>query len=189
MRARFGLAPGPSAQPRAIERGLADIDPQLLNHRAALMRCLVRESPAPPSRGAARQQTSRRCRSVRRAGARPAGVLFIDDWHWPTTPPGWSRHRDLGNLPILLLVATRPPELGDVELTGADHLALAPFSAAEADTTIGEMLPAADPFVAAEIRHYSGGNPLFIEELCHAVARAGASAALDGARRFGGWRR
>ena len=35
------------------------------------------------------------------------------------------------------------------------------------------LLPQADPFIAAEVQRHAGGNPLFIEELCHAAADAG----------------
>ncbi len=195
LRARFGLVPGmsPAAAAQAIEAGLGEIDAGLLAYRTELMTALSVHPEAPGTaepRRSAPEQTLAAVREVFAALARlRPQVLFIDDWHWAddATRQVVYAIRDLGNVPVLLLVATRPPELGDVELTGADHLALAPFSAAEADATIGELLPAADPFVAGEIRRYSGGNPLFIEELCHAVARAGPSAGLDPVRGGPAW--
>ncbi len=116
-------------------------------------------------------------------------VLFIDDWQWAddATRQVVYAIRDLPKLPILLVAATRPLELGDAQLTAADLLELAPFTDAEADATIGQLLPSADPFVTNEIRRYAGGNPLFIEELCHSVAGAGPSAGLDPVRGGSAW--
>ena len=37
---------------------------------------------------------------------------------------------------------------------------------------MSRLLPQADPFVAAEVQRHAGGNPLFLEELCHAAAEA-----------------
>jgi hypothetical protein len=58
-------------------------------------------------------------------------------------------------------------------LSAAELLVPELFSDAEADATIGGLLPGADPFVAAEVRRYAGGNPLFLEELCHFAASVG----------------
>ena len=35
-----------------------------------------------------------------------------------------------------------------------------------------EPAAAGRPFVAAEVQRHAGGNPLFLEELCHAAAEA-----------------
>src|SRR4029077_10096725 len=52
---------------------------------------------------------------------------------------------------------------------------LPPLSDADAAQSIQRLLPVADPFLVGEIRRYAGGNPLFIEELCHRAAEnAGA---------------
>ena len=36
--------------------------------------------------------------------------------------------------------------------------------------TIAHLLPGKNKFVTAEISGYAGGNPLFVEELCHSAA-------------------
>ena len=77
-----------------------------------------------------------------------------------------------------MLIATRDYGPADVALSDAQMLHIAPFSAHEARETIVQLLPGQDPFVTEKIGDYSGGDPLFIEELCHSVA-AGHSAAFE----------
>jgi tetratricopeptide (TPR) repeat protein len=64
---------------------------------------------------------------------------------------------------------------------------LGPLTDDEADTTIGKLLPSVDPFVVGEIRRYSGGNPLFIEELCHSALRGGPRVGLDPVQAGSAW--
>jgi tetratricopeptide (TPR) repeat protein len=61
---------------------------------------------------------------------------------------------------------------------------LAPFTAAETTASVQHLLPQADPFIAAEICLYSGGNPLYVEELCHSASQADPEQWL--VRRLGG---
>jgi predicted ATPase len=55
-------------------------------------------------------------------------------------------------------------------MSHAQILELAPFTDDEVTESIGRLLPHIDPFVVSEICRYSGGNPLYIEELCHSAA-------------------
>jgi len=102
-------------------------------------------------------------------------ALFVDDWQWADTATRQVVYRlaARADAPLLLLLATRPLEAGDAQLAAAEVLELGPLSGAEADATIRRLLPQADPFVVARIRQHSGGNPLFLEELCHFAAEAG----------------
>ena len=100
-------------------------------------------------------------------------VLFIDDWQWADDATrqvlGAIRRLDrCARSSCSSRLAKSAP--GDVGMSDAQLLELTPFSADEAEQTIAQLLPGKDKFVTAEIRDYSGGNPLFVEELCHSVA-------------------
>ncbi|HEU4459026.1 MAG TPA: AAA family ATPase [Methylibium sp.] len=103
-------------------------------------------------------------------------LLFIDDWQWSDDA---TRHAvtalraaiDAGaGHRLLLLVASRPSESIAADSAGSPTLALAAFDDDAAAETIARLLPRVDPFVQDEIRNYAGGNPLFIEELCHSAS-------------------
>ena len=47
---------------------------------------------------------------------------------------------------------------------------LTPFSEGESHAAIRALLPSADPFLAQSLMRQAGGNPLFLEELCHFAA-------------------
>jgi class 3 adenylate cyclase/tetratricopeptide (TPR) repeat protein len=135
------------------------------------------------------------------AVAPPATVLFIDDWQWADDASRHTVHALLAvaGLPLLVLVTARPLAPEDRPLRPVATLALAPLDDAEADSSVQAMLPAADPFVRREIRRLAGGNPLFIEELCHQARHvplqallppaAGLPATADAVRPGGSWLR
>jgi class 3 adenylate cyclase/tetratricopeptide (TPR) repeat protein len=195
LRSRFRLSPGTTAAEAAesITRELTDIDQQLLAYRPELLQALSitvdTTGQAEPGPCAPERMIAALSRFFAALACSGPQILFIDDWQWAdaaTRQVVYGIH-DLANLPILVLVATRPFELGDLELSAADVVELGPFTDAEADTTIGEMLPSADPFVVGEIRRHSGGNPLFLEELCHSAAGAGTHAGPDAVRGGSAW--
>jgi class 3 adenylate cyclase/tetratricopeptide (TPR) repeat protein len=101
-------------------------------------------------------------------------VLIIDDWQWADDA---SRHA-LGNLmrfnaatPLLLIIASR--DRVDPLLARQPHLELQPFTGEEAAKAIAELLPRPlDLGVRQALFQRSGGNPLFLEELCRANATA-----------------
>ena len=66
-------------------------------------------------------------------------------------------------------MASRPLATDSMPLRKVQTIELQPLSQAEAAISIEHLLPGADPFIVAEIHRYAGGNPLFVEELCHAA--------------------
>lgn len=97
-------------------------------------------------------------------------IVLIDDWQWADDASRNLLGTLLEALPAacLVLLATRsvPPELADA----GTIITLAGLNAVEAGGAITALLPAADPFQIDRICADAGGNPLFIEELCHASA-------------------
>ena len=97
-------------------------------------------------------------------------VMFIDDWQWADD----GSHQLFGALmalqvPLLLLLAAR----GTSQLAlpqAVSTVEVAPLTDGEAESTVKRWLPQAHPFLVREICSYAGGNPLFLEELCHRAA-------------------
>ena len=99
-------------------------------------------------------------------------VMFIDDWQWADD----GSHQVLAALmdapvPLLLLLAARGPGSGDLALPQAvATVELSPLADAEAARTVKRWLPQANPFLVRDICENAGGNPLYLEELCHRAA-------------------
>jgi class 3 adenylate cyclase/tetratricopeptide (TPR) repeat protein len=177
----------PPGQGAAAPRGRAveHIDPQLLDRLAELQR------PAPPHADAG-AGGSRPDRSVidytlvfrdlfERLAATGPVVVFIDDWQWADD----ASRRVLDAVSaisaggMLILLATREIDVLDAGASGVEVIPLPSLSRQESETTIDAMLAAPEPFIVSRIAEYSGGNPLFIEELCHAMPHGIADTRLD----------
>lgn len=156
-----------------LDAQIQRIDPALAAHRGALQQALsltsLSDGPAPR---ATPEQVIVAIRELFASlAARKPLVVFIDDWQWAdhATRVVAGAIRDIGDRGILEVIATREIEPGDASLGNARILRLTPFSEEEAEETIARLLPGIDPFVAAEIHRDSGGNALFLEELCHSA--------------------
>jgi class 3 adenylate cyclase/tetratricopeptide (TPR) repeat protein len=168
----------------ALGRTLRRIDPALERHRAELLRVLslLTEEAGGQAARPTPDNTVAALRDLFAAlAASRAIVLFIDDWQWAddATRQVLAAIRALDRCRLFVLIASRGIAAGEAGITDAQVLELAPFNESEAAETVGALLPSRDPFVVAEIHRYSGGNPLFIEELCHSAAHETAE------RRFG----
>jgi len=118
--------------------------------------------------------------------ARDGGcILAIDDWQWAD---GASRKLLDALLPIIdlrariVLVSRDSAPRFEVMPAGA-VIHLPPLPGGDARAVTGALLSSADPFLTERICVESGGNPLFLEELCHAARRrrVNASAAAPSA--------
>ncbi|HEY0956948.1 MAG TPA: AAA family ATPase, partial [Roseateles sp.] len=142
---------------------------------------------APPELFAAQQ-----CPPAQRADAllalllalarRTPQLVCIDDLQWADDASLRLLHRlraaaQTQGLPLLVLTASRPASslaaLPGANDGDADIIELPPLTETEAARAVQQLLPQTDPFIASEVQRHAGGNPLFIEELCHAAADSG----------------
>jgi len=65
--------------------------------------------------------------------------------------------------------ASRVEDAIFLEMNNAQSLNLSALPSRHIQYTIKNLVPGVEPFTLARIESYSGGNPLFIEELCHAA--------------------
>ncbi|WP_338416817.1 AAA family ATPase [uncultured Sphaerotilus sp.] len=181
LRELFALSHGqvPALAAAEIERRLDELDPALAPHRPVLLRALSLPDPsavfgAPPRRLVADALIAALRDLFAALAARQPLVLALDDWQWAdeASRQALTAVRAIEGRPILVLLTARELAPSDLNLLGAEALQLLPFSDAEAVQTVQHLLPGIDPFEAANIQRYAGGNPLFIEELCHSMAQA-----------------
>jgi class 3 adenylate cyclase len=107
-------------------------------------------------------------------------VLVLDDWQWADDASRHAldaivarhrgKHPDEPALPLLVVLGSRPLPPEELPLADA-RLDIQPLDADDAAAAIASRLPHAHPFTVQEIYRQSGGTPLFIEELCHAVGQ------------------
>ena len=172
LRTLFRLGPQTSAAEaaQAVDTALGEIDPALHAQRDEFLRALSLGAGA-EGRRAAPDATLAALRALFASlAARKPLMLFVDDWQWADDASNQvlTAIRGLAQRAVFVILASR--ELEVAPSAGAQVLELAPLRDNEAAETIELLLPSTDPFVAAEIRRYAGGNPLFIEELCHSAA-------------------
>jgi len=178
LRSLFHLHHGTSGVVAAacVDQVLSEIRPGLAANRRTILGALSVSSPTAsiddPKRPAMEVVIGAMCElCAALASPRPL-VLFIDDWQWAddATSQVLNAVRSLDRSAIFVLIATRGLTAGDPIIGGAQVLELAPLNEEEAVETIRHLLPKGNPFMVQEVRKYAGGNPLYIEELCHSAA-------------------
>jgi len=175
LRARLGIATQLPVDVATglVRQGLEAIDPALVRRLPELLQALAL-GPADGSGRCAPEKTIEALRDVFATIARrQPQVMFMDDWQWADDATRRVVHAlsALRELPLLLLAASRPADAGEVTLTAVEAIDLGPLSDTETAESIASLLPDADPFLVEEISRRSGGNPLFVEELCHFAVR------------------
>lgn len=103
-------------------------------------------------------------------------LLVIDDWQWAddSSVRVLDAIRSLDR-PMFILLATRESAPDDLAVIQAEHMRLEPLTRDAVSQTVRHLVPGADPFLIDDICRDSGGNPLFIEELCHGAVHSAAS--------------
>jgi len=102
-----------------------------------------------------------------------SGVLFVDDWHW-VDDASRAVFQDLAmalqDQPILLMLAARDTSLDDGLVRTSHQVHVPPLNAKEAQRRAEQVLGyPIDATLKSEIFEKSGGNPLYLEEICSAL--------------------
>jgi class 3 adenylate cyclase/tetratricopeptide (TPR) repeat protein len=176
-----------------LREGLGAIDVSLVQHLRAFLRLLSLElapdaerealgsSPkgAPPDFGLALRAL------FASVAARQPVVILLDDWQWADDASKQALGvivRAVTRVPVLVVIGSRAIEPDDFLLLDATRLALEPFTHEESTRAVRTLLPRSlDIGVSAAIHRRSGGNPLFLEEVCRSLPTDSASEHLAAA--------
>jgi class 3 adenylate cyclase/tetratricopeptide (TPR) repeat protein len=100
-------------------------------------------------------------------------ALFVDDFQWADELSQHTLSRVLERLehrPALVLLAVREVDPEEPVLQRAQLMQLRPFDSGDSAQLIKELLPGTlDLGMHRALHQRSGGNPLFLEELCRAL--------------------
>ena len=102
------------------------------------------------------------------------GALFVDDWHW-VDDASRSVFQDLASAlqdhAILLIVTARETSLDDGLIRTAHQIHVPPMNARETERRAEQVLGRPiDTALKSRIFQKSGGNPLYLEEICRALS-------------------
>lgn len=98
-------------------------------------------------------------------------IFYIDDWQWADDASRaivelLAARQKQG---VMFLFASRELDAGLTATVRFEAIELSPLIADEATIAIERLLPTPEPFLVQRVLVKAGGNPLFIEELCHAL--------------------
>jgi predicted ATPase len=187
-----GVTPAHALDPHAVAGRVMDLSPELEEFLPLYLHLLgissERHSIPPHLRGGTLRPAIREALSAAftlAASAAPV-ALVLEDWHWADA----ASHEALLQIaevalecPLLVSVSYRPGhEVVWPEATAHAALRLGPLDVAASISVIASVLGAdalSDEF-AATIHERAGGNPFFIEELCHTLSEQGLLHVVDG---------
>lgn len=162
----------PEAIQQAVDDALATVSGEAAAVRETLLHLLSVVQPPTKPLSAGHTLEAMRCVLASPTDRTPR-LWFIDDWHWADDATRQLVHAISYDTPgLMVLAAVRSGDRDDLDQADADLIELAPLDAHDSLATVRELLPAANPFVAEGIVRQAGGNPLFIEELCHFATTA-----------------
>lgn len=113
-------------------------------------------------------------------------VLLLEDWHWSDdgSREALRRLMEIVSAHAMLLVITSRPEAGE-PLDWAPHatrIQLIPLDFAASVAIMRDVLRVrrVSDELARRVHERTGGNPFFLEEVCHTLLEQGVIAARDG---------
>jgi class 3 adenylate cyclase/tetratricopeptide (TPR) repeat protein len=182
LRELFPLSEAAGAEQRAaeVEQALLQLDEGLRAHLSPLLELLsVRAGPPASKTDGLQPATAISAITALLIAVFAKGplLLLLDDWQWSD---GASVQvlgrllRALPDQPCLMVVAARSVDADDTILSNTPRLALTPFTEAESMRAAGYLLEGGLPEATLRRVHgRSGGNPLFLEEICGALRQRG----------------
>lgn len=100
-------------------------------------------------------------------------LLVLDDWQWADSASLQLLARLRGGAaPINIMLLSRESGVGAQPVPADYHIALQPMDEDAASDLVGHLRPDLDQVDRARVRRLAGGNPLYLEELCHLSASA-----------------
>ncbi|WP_424987368.1 AAA family ATPase [Microbulbifer sp. S227A] len=144
-----------------------------------------RSAPFEPIHAIIRQLNSAHTEPLRDAGEMAKAIaevietrrtiIFVDDWQWIDQASRLVLQdvmRILDVSRVLLVIASREVSIDDGLVRASHQIHLPPFNVREVERCIEQLLRRpADMKLRRLLFDKSGGNPLFLEEICHSMAR------------------
>lgn len=164
---------------RAVEISLASLDAGLSKHLPILLQVLSLGSRGEPPAADLSLPAAFTALFSKLAERGPV-VLLLDDWQWADDASRLLVTQVVEQLaheskPVLVVMNMRARAVIDALLPDATTLELMPFDLAESEQAIRALVPGTlDLALTGVIQQRSGGNPLFLEELCQSLPRDGA---------------
>jgi class 3 adenylate cyclase/tetratricopeptide (TPR) repeat protein len=164
----------------SVERGLSAIDEALLEHLPAVLK-LLSLKPWQDASSAEEQQLAVIAATTElllalASGAQPL-LLIFDDWQWAdgaSVQVLGRLMRAIHDKPIVIVIAAREVTPEDPVLGSVRTVDLLPFTEDESRRAVHGLLPRqVENATALTIHQRSGGNPLFLEEICQSVPVGG----------------
>ena len=159
----------------SVERALTQIDENLRVHLTTLLGVLsvkARERTADADLTVIQAVTELMLSLARTSPL----LLVLDDWQWAddaSVQVMGRLVRAVAELPLQIVVGARDISEDDPVLGKAERLRLVPFDERESFAAIAGFVMRTTEPLAAKIHERSGGNPLFLEEICQSLTASG----------------